>query len=180
MSQLALVSIVLGAVMCLVCGGIIISPETARNWLRRFPRSRSAGWILVTIVLVWSGKLLYDSPLGNLEKYRHLVFVLVPVAIVLSGLFVDELLAPRALGGLLIIVPSIMLDAARFHESPLRLVIAVLAYVLVIKGCVLVVAPYCFRKGTERLFASDAQCRTWCGLGAGLGIILAWLGVGVY
>jgi uncharacterized protein YjeT (DUF2065 family) len=180
MSQLALVSVVLGGVMCAVSGSMIISPEKARGWMRQFPRSRSAGWILATIVLTWSGKWLYDSPLSNLEQYRNLIFILVPIAILLSGIFVDELLAPRALGALFIVIPSVLLDAARWHESPLRLVIAVFAYIMVIKGCILVVAPYSFRKVTERFFFNDTHCRLWCGFAAGMGVLLAWLGFGVY
>jgi len=180
MSQLALVSVVLGGVICFAYGSMIIAPGGVRNCVRRFPRSRSAGWILATVVLVWWGKRIYHSPLGNFEQYRILLFILIPVAIALSGYFVDELLAPRALGALLILIPVVILDAARWHESSLRLVMAVFAYLLVIKGCVLVVAPYSFRKGAERFIATDEQCRAWGGFGAGLGALFIWLGFGVY
>lgn len=166
--------------MCLACGSMMILPERVRDWLRRFPRRRSAGWILATVVLVWWGTRIYHSPLGHFEQYRNLLFILIPLAIVLCGYFVEELLAPRALGALLILVPVVMLDAARWHESPLRLVMAVFAYLLIIKGCVLVVAPYWFRKGAERLIATDKQCRVWGAFGAGFGTLFIWLGFGVY
>ena len=52
--------------------------------------------------LLWSGKLLYEAPLGRFDQYKPLIYVIVPVSIVLVGVFADELLAPRALGGALL------------------------------------------------------------------------------
>jgi hypothetical protein len=180
MSSLAQVSVILGAVVCVLYGTLALAPAASGSWLNAFPRNRAAAWVLTTVVIAWSGWLLYTSPLGKLEQYRDLVFVLVPVIILLLGFFMDDLLAPRALGGLLIIVPAIMLDAARWHESPLRLVVTVLAYVMVIKGCMLVIAPYWFRKGVEKYLSSDGHRRAWGSCGAVLGLALIGLGLTVY
>jgi len=124
--------------------------------------------------------LLYDSPLGRLEAYRDILFILVPLSIVAVCLFVDELLAPRALGGLLVLVPALILDAARWHESGWRYIMVVLAYMLVVKGCILIVAPYKFRKGAEALFLNPARARWGGATGVALGLTLAILGFAVY
>ena len=180
MSSLAQVSIVTGVVVCLLYGGIALAPIRTGVWLLAFPRSRSAGWILTAIVITWAGWLLYHSPLGKLDAHKEFVFVLVPVIVLMLGMFMDDLLAPRALGGLLIILPALMLDAARWHGSPLRLVITTLAYMMVLKGCMLVVAPYCFRKGVERFLSSNQSRRALGSCGALLGLALIGLGLTVY
>jgi hypothetical protein len=180
MSSLAQVSIITGALICLLYGGLALAPAISGTWLVAFPRSRVAGWVLTVFVISWSGWLLYHSPLGQLDSHKDLIFVLVPVITLMLGFFMDDLLAARALGGLLIIVPAMMLDAARWHDSPSRLVVTVLAYVLVVKGCVLVVAPYWFRKSVERFLSSNESRRGWGVCGALIGLALIGLGVSVY
>ena len=158
----------------------VVRPDRMRAALKAFPRHRGAAWLLTAVDLVWAGILLARTPLGRFDAYKPLLWVLTPLAVVLVGVFVDELLAPRALGGLLLLAAAPILDAARWHPSGLRLVVTVLAYGMVLKGLVLVVAPYRFRTATERLFATDAACRLGCGAGVAVGIGLIILAFTVY
>lgn len=155
-------------------------PGGARRALARFPRHRASAWVLTTVALLWSGHLLYHGPLGFLEPYRDWLYALVPVSIVLVGVYVDELLAPRALGGLLILLPSPLLAAARWHPSGWRYVMIVIAYAMVLKGAALVVAPYLFRKCVERALPTDGHARRWGVVSLALGAGLAVLGLAVY
>ena len=118
-----------------------------------------------------------DSYMTALEP---LLYVLTPLSIVLVGFFVDDLLAPRALGGLLLLLAAPLLDAARWHASPLRLVVVVAAYILVVKGVVLVVCPYQFRKKVERFLTGDHACRLWGSAGCVVGAVLLTLALTVY
>ena len=180
MTDLAILTLCLAGALTAIYAAMVFAPALFRDWARRFPRSRVAGWALTVVAVAWSGKLLYDGPLGRLEPYRDWLFALVPLAIILVGVFVDELLAPRAMGGLLILIPAPLLDAARWHPSPLRYVVIVIAYVMVIKGCVLVVAPYVARKRVERMFGEPRQVRLWGSAGLAVSLLLVGLGLWAY
>lgn len=153
------------------------APALARRLLLGFPRSRTMRWVLTAIVLGWCGHLLYHGPLGFLEPYRVWLLLLVPLAVVLLCCYVDELLAARALGGLLILVPAPMLDAARWEPSLWRYAPILLAYVMVVVGAWLVAAPYVFRKAVERLAPSEAACRRAAMASLVLGVGMGALGL---
>ncbi|MCE9615131.1 MAG: hypothetical protein K8T26_12705 [Lentisphaerae bacterium] len=174
MSGLGVSAAVLGA-LCAVMGGLCVTaPARMHALLVAFPRQRVAGWLLTSVVLVWCGRLLYAGPLGFLEPYRGLLFFLVPAAVVLVVVFVDELLAARALGGLLILVPTPLLEVARWHPSAARYVVIALAYAMVISGAVLVTIPYAFRKACERVAPDAPSCQR---LGGGVLLLAVALAV---
>jgi len=177
---LAAMTVALGAVAGVLGVWLVGVPAGARRTMARFPRSRAAAWVLTTAVLLWSGYLLYHGPLGVFLPYRDWLYGLVPLAILLVGFFVDELLAPRALGGLLILIPAPLLAVARWHASPWRYVVIVLAYIMVLKGAALIAAPYWFRKSVERWLRTDAQCRAWGGVALLEAVGLLALGMCVY
>lgn len=131
----------------LVLGGAACAAAPGGMWrmVRAFPRHALAGRLLTAAALVWVAWLLFEMPLGRFERYKPLLWILTPASFVLIAVFIDELLAPRALGGLLLLVATPMLDAARWNPSLSRLVITVFAFVLVIVGMVLVISPYRFR-----------------------------------
>ncbi len=180
MNVLAAQTLAYGLWMTVVGGALIAAAPAVRRVLQRFPRHRLSAWVLTVVVLGWSGTLLYHGPLGFLEPYRDWLFFLIPLAIVLVGVFVDELLAVRALGGLLLLLPTPLLAAARWHPSPWRYVVIALAYMLVLKGATLVAAPYLFRLAVERWLGTDAACRRWGGVALAAGIGLLVLGAFVY
>jgi len=179
-SELAKLGLIVGGLLIVGYGSLVAAPGTVRKWLRMFPRSKAMAWMLAAVDLVWAGKLLYAAPLGRFDTLKPMIYVLAPVAVILVGFFVDELLAPRALGGLFLLLAAPMLDIARWHASPLRLVITVLAYGMVIEGMILVVCPYQFRKWLERLLGSDRHCRVCGGFGCALGILILVLSLTVY
>ncbi|MDE0839640.1 MAG: hypothetical protein OSB41_11390 [Kiritimatiellae bacterium] len=178
MGNLAWISTALGGVLLALYGTMCLKPDAALKAWGRFPRSVRAAWVLTSIDLIWAGKLLYDTPLGPVESYKMALFALVPIAIVLLVRFVDELLAVRALGGLLILVPAPILDAARWHPSPWRLFIIVLCYIMVIKGVVLVLAPYVVRKGLT-MWSSGPSSRMRIALAIGMVMAVALIGLGL-
>jgi hypothetical protein len=139
------VAVVTGGV--LVLGGAACAAAPAGVWrgIRAFPRHALAGRLLTAIALAWVAWLLVEMPLGRFERFKPLLWILAPGSFVLIVMYVDELLAPRALGGLLLLLATPMLDAARWHGSPARFVIAALAFALVLVGMLLFISPYRFR-----------------------------------
>ncbi len=178
--ELSQMAMGMGLAGLLIYGPCLLSPAQARRGLTAFPRNRWMAWALTAVAVAWSAWLLNDAPLGRFETAKAYLPVLVPVAYGLIVYFMDELLAVRALGGLLILIPAPLLAAARWHDSSWRLVIVCLAYMMAIKGIVLVLNPYKFRKGVERFFATDGACRVCGSVGLALSAVLLVLGLTVY
>ena len=204
MSELALASAIVGTVFLILGIPLVASPTSAREWLGRFPRDSVWACALTAIALAWvtwlfvcggpwefrpavswlmshfSPLVAVLQPLLRVEDFRGLLWVLVPLSYVLIIFFMDELLAPRALGGLLLLAASPVLDAARFHTSNLRLIMTVMAYVWVIAGIVLVVSPYRFRRTLAPWIAAESRCRSLGWAVFGLGVLVVVLALTVY
>lgn len=180
MSSLAAVAVVAGLILMALNLPFVVAPDAWRRQVVRFPRSRWPGWILAAVDVLWIGWVIWHAPLGRYEFLRPVVLPAVPVVYGLAVVFLDELLAPRALGGLLMLVANPVLNAARFHPSPWRLVAVVLAYVWVVAGMLLMLSPYRFRQVFDIMTRTLARCR-WLGLVRALvGALLLVLGLTVY
>jgi len=180
MSELAIWTLGLAGVMVILHGCLALSPATARKLVVAFPRSKWAGRILAALGFLWAAWLIHEMPLGRFEYLKQWLFVITPVTIGLSYVYMDELLAPRALGGLMLLFPAPVLTLARLHDSRLSLVMTVVAYILVVKGITLMLSPYVFRKASAHLIASDTRCRIAGSLGVAFDLLLVVLAATVY
>ncbi len=150
------------------------------KWVKAFPRSVWPGRALVAVDMIWVAWLLIDMHFGSFEYLEKWIYPACPVAIILICVFVDELLAPRALGGLLLLLPAPILVAARWHPSAWRYVMIVLAYAVSIKGILLVLAPYRFRKWMEWFVKRPSSAKHACYAVLVLGLFLVGLAFTVY
>lgn len=177
MMSLAGICILTGIVYGALFLPFIAVPELTQKVLRAFPRNIWVGGVLAAGALAWAAWEVNDMPLGVVDGYKSWLWVLGPVVYLLVLVFMNELLAPRALGGLLMLSASPILEAQRLHGSAWTVVPAVLAYVWVVAGMVLVLSPYRFRQAAQLCCASAGACR-WTGLaGVAAGGGLAALGV---
>jgi hypothetical protein len=173
MSRLAGISLILGAVMGMISASMLCCPAQATRGLKAFPRHKLAGAVLACTAIVWATILLMKMNMGFLEKYKPYLLVIAPVVFVLIVFFVDELLAPRALGGLMLLVPAPILAAARWHDSLWRYFAIVSAYVLVIKGISLILSPYLFRQWCSLCISNEGRARLLGGIG--LAYSITWI-----
>lgn len=180
MNALQIVSCAVGVLLVVPGAACLGLPSLSRALWKRFPRHVPAAWVLTAVDLAWAGWLLHQTPLGWFDPYKRLLVVLVPAAFVLVIVFMDELLAPRAFGGLLLLAPAPMLTAARWHPSAWRYVVTLTAYAFAVWGMVLVLSPYQFRRLGNVLIGSDAACRAWGGALTAFGLLLLLLGLAVY
>lgn len=180
MSDLARMAGALGGVLLLLYVPLVVIPEKSRALLMAFPRSKWAAWFLTAIALFWSWHLIDDIHLGRLEAFKKWLPVLTVVAYGLIVTCMDDLLAPRALGGILLLVPAPILAAVRVCDSPWRHIVAVLVYVLVVKGILLVLNPFLFREWLERLAPDAFKFRLLGGVGIAVSITLIVLALTAY
>lgn len=159
MSDLSMMARIAGGVIVAVNLVCVLAPAQMREALRVFPRSRLPAWVLLAFDVTWVAWVMLHAPLGRFEYVKPWLYAAAPAAFVLMAVFMDELLAPRALGGLLLLVANPVLNAARWHESNWRLVMTVIAYLWVVAGIALVLSPYRFRHAVEIGTKTDVRCR---------------------
>lgn len=153
-------------------GGLpmLLAPAAAQRALAAFPRSRTAAWILTALDLAWVVLIMRGASLGRFDILKpYLPFAGVATfAAIVWGL--DELLAVRALGGLLLLLGDPILDTVRWTGGAWPIAAAILAYILVIVGAIWVLWPWTFRKTHERLTKTPLRWRLWSALWIALGL----------
>src|SRR5213076_3495570 len=122
----------------------LVKPDFA-NAIQRFPRSRVAGIVLLTICLAWTFWLLATIQMGEFSSFRRPLLIALPVGYVLALRFVEEFLAVRALGILCLLAAEPLLDAAFLRNETSRLLVTVFAYLLIVAGLFWVAVPYLLR-----------------------------------
>ena len=178
--ELSEVLLVLGVLLLAVYLVAVVAPGRGRSWVRQFPRHRVAGVVLTAVDLIWAAYLVYHARVELIARFRMLVFLVAPLSFYLIITHMEELLASRALGGLLMLIPAPILHAARLSHSDWWYVPSILAYVLAVLGIVIFLSPYRFRTMAAYWVANDQRCRAGGLLGMALGAVLVWAGVAVY
>lgn len=137
--------LIAGIFLLLIALPGIIKPEYSRDLARRLPRSRVAGFMILTVDLFWSLWLLATMEMGEFSGFRRPLLIVLPIGFFLVLRFVDEFLAVRALGILFLLGAEPLLDAAFFRMEPSRLLVTVFAYLLIVVGLFWVTMPYLLR-----------------------------------
>ena len=68
-----------GLFLLLVSVPGVISPDRARGLAQRLPRSRVAGFALLTIDLFWSLWLLATMEMGEFSGFRRPLLIILPI-----------------------------------------------------------------------------------------------------
>lgn len=166
----------LGALGVLAGAGVWLFPAALRPVLEAFPRSKWPGWILAAICVFWIAWVANHAALGRFGELKPLIPYLAVALFAGMVWLLDELLAPRALGGLLLLVANPVLNGVRWADSAWRLVPVLLAYAWVVAGCVFLLHPWMFRKLARFFAASDGRLRMVGGVKLLAGAVL--LGAG--
>ena len=136
--------VAVGAALVLLSLPGLFKPDLA-TVVQKFPRSRIAGFIGLTVDLVWTMWLLATIEMGEFSSFRRPLLIAVPIGYLLSLRFVDEFLAVRALGIFCLLAAEPLLDAAFLRYEFSRLLVTVFAYALVVAGLFWVMIPYVLR-----------------------------------
>lgn len=181
MTSLAIATCALGGLKIVGSLGSLVAPDRARRAWQGFSRHQVAGWVLAAIDLFWVAWLILTTPpFSGMAKIAPMVYVGVPLIFFLVATFMDEMLAPRALGGLFLLLATPVLTAARDNLSYWSLFITLIAYVWVVVGMWIVVSPYRFRQFADYLSNDMQRFRRGNVTGLIVGVLLVTLGLAVY
>lgn len=180
MLPLSIIACALGCFIMAVNLPAVLVPTFFRRTATGFSRNAPAAWILTAIAVVWVAWIILHAALGRFEPLKPLVYVLAPLSFFAMVFFMDELLAPRALGGLLLLMANPVLNSARWLDTPWRLVMVVIAYVWVIAGITFVLSPFRLRQAAEWGTKSDFRCILGGSIRILVGAFVLFLGLKVY
>jgi len=157
----------------------LLRPATVQQALARFPRSTVPAWILAALCCLLGAREALHMNMGFLNAYKLGIYLLAPAVFVASIIYLKELLAPRALGGFLLLIAVPILQIARWHDSSLHLVVVVLVYLWIALGLLLLLSPWWFRRISQSL-SSPARIRLACSAKTLFGLFLLLLGLFFY
>lgn len=146
--------------------------EAAQNFLKQFPRNFKCGAAILTIDFFWAMLLLNYMDMGEFFHLRKWFLTLVPIGFVLVLIYVQEFLAVRALGALMLLLAGPVLTAAYLQPQTSRLLLPILAYAWIIAGMFFVGMPYLMRDWVSWLTASALRWKIAVVGGATYGAVL--------
>jgi hypothetical protein len=151
---------IVAGVFLLILGLIgIILPDKIRSLAGKFPRSMTAGAVLLSLSFLWSFWLLATMEMGEFSSFRRPLLFILPVGFILILRFVNEFLAVRALGILCLLAAEPLLEAAFLRYESSRLLVTVFAYLLIVAGLFWVTMPYLLRDQIAWSARSSARWR---------------------
>lgn len=159
---------------------MLLKPVQSKAALSKFPRSPLAGQILLGVGLFWFWLLVapprmglisaLTMDLGEFNKYKGLMQVLVPATMVLVVISVKDFLAVRALGLVGLMVASPLLEAAFLKDPTSRLLVPIFAYALLTASMFWVGMPYLFRDAVTWVTADAKRWNVFALAGLGYGV----------
>ncbi len=164
--------LVLGVVLIALHVWALLRATAATDWLRKAPRDKPLGIALLTVDLVWAMLIVSAMDMGEFWRLRRYALVLIPVAYGLMIAYVEEFLAARALGMLLLLLAGPVLDAAFLELPTTRLLLPILAYVWIGFGLFWVGMPYLMRDHLGWATATQGRFKSLAAAGAGYGLLL--------
>ncbi len=162
---------------------MLLKPAETKDFLRKFPRNPIMGQVLLAIGLLWFWLLIAPSnwgplsalamDLGEFNKAKGALQILVPVTLVAVVISVRDFLAVRALGLVGLMVASPLLESAFLKDPASRVLVPIYAYALLTASMFWVGMPFLFR---DAVTWATADSRRWNGLAfAGLAYGVATL-----
>lgn len=155
----------------------LLKGQELKAWLKEFPRNKPAGVFLTVLLAVWFYWLVKTSDLGEFSNWRGLVLYLTPVSAVLAIFFMQEFLAVRALGGLVLMAAEPILESAFLRDETSRLLLVSLTYVWIIVAMFWVGMPFTLRNQIAWVSASESRWRGAAIAGIAYGALLAIFGL---
>ncbi len=171
---LAAVAWITGLILIAVHAIALAAPAQCKSWLVLFPRSRPAGVVLTIVAAVWAFWMVATIDLGEFTHLRKPLLYFIPVGTFLTIRYVEEFLAVRASGMLLLLAAEPLLESCFLRAETGRLLLVVLAYAWAVKGILWVSMPYMMRDQIHWLLARPKLWAPAAAAGAvyGLAIIV--------
>ncbi|MDP0491302.1 MAG: hypothetical protein Q7Q71_09665 [Verrucomicrobiota bacterium JB023] len=186
---LATAGLIAGLWLIFLHGLMLWRSDAAKAWLKKLPRNTNAGVYVLAVGMLWfwllvaperiSGSMSFlgalSMDLGDFNRLKPILRLLVPVAYFGMIFYVKEFLFVRGLGVVALMAAAPLLDAAFLKEPGSRVLLSAFAYVMLTKGMFWVGMPYTFRDAVTWVTKSDTRWKGAVIAGLAYGVILLLL-----
>ena len=160
----------------LLCGGaLLFNYNYSQIFLKAFPRSKSATYILMTIAMIWFSTKILNLGQADFGDYKHILFTIFLVITFASFYLVPDFLGVRALAGITLLIADLLLNAAYMQDPTSRLFLVSFIYLTILIALLLGGAPYLLRDAVNWFFEKQFRVKLFavilCSYGALLGYI---------
>jgi hypothetical protein len=162
----------LGIVMIAAHGLALVQPEAVKAGLKAFPRSQFWGGLLLLTAGIWFWWLIATMDLGEFSNWRGILKIGTPIAVALTWAYVQEFLAVRALGMVVLLGSEALLEAAWMRPEGARLWMVTLVYVWITLALFWVGMPYTLRNQIDYICANRNRWVGATALGVAYGVVL--------
>lgn len=150
----------------------LFRPQATQAWLRALPRSKALGFVFVTVAAGWFAWLVWTMDLGEFTPWRRTVLLATPVAWWLAWQYVEEFLAVRALGMLVLLGAEPLLEAAFLRPEMSRLFLVTLVYGWIVLALFWVGMPFTLRNQIGWITGGETRWRAAAFAGLAYGALL--------
>ncbi|QQY09371.1 MAG: hypothetical protein JMM76_01550 [Candidatus Xiphinematobacter sp.] len=159
---------IVGAFLLLFHVAALLLKKDFGKWMQKFPRSRGWGSILLSMAATWTFLLVRRMDLGEFTNLRTIVLGSVAIAALLIWLLLQEFLAARSTGLLILLAADPVLNACILWPKSYRLPLVALTYICILCALVWSSMPFLMRDQIAWLTASSWR---W-NIAAGIGVIV--------
>ncbi len=168
MPSLSLLSITMATPLVILSLIGLKNLERAAGQMRAFPRSLSWGYALMGLATIWFLYLVKQEDISDFEAYKRYMLIGFAVIGVGTMVYVQDFLSVRGASVLMLLLAKLMVDTARWVDTPARLFLVLWAYLMVLAGMWFTISPWRLR---DLIFwISERKSR----LQVTLGLTLAW------
>jgi len=164
--------VLVGILLIVIHGLALFRPADVQSWLRKFPRSKGWGVTLLTIAAIWFFFLVATMDLGEFTNWRQTVLIATPIAWLLTWKYVEEFLAVRALGMIVLLAAEPLLESAFLRPEIGCQFLRVLVYVWIVFAMFWVGTPYTLRDQIAWVTAAEKRWRAAAFAGLAYGVLL--------
>ena len=155
----------------------VMKPAAFAAAARKFPRFTPVGYPLMLLATGWFLYNLSLESISDFASFKPALYTLFAAVGLGTCLFVQDYLPIRGLAVVLLLLAKLMLDTARWADTPWRLVIAIWAYVWIVAGMWFTVSPWRMRDLIHWSTATEKRTRVLSGLRVGFGLFVLGLGM---
>ena len=178
--KLSTLAIALGLIFSLLNVYGVLKPVAFAAALRKFPRYTPIGYPLMLAATVWFLFNVSLESISDFTSFKPALYMLFGAVGLGSCLFVQDFLPVRGLAVLLLLVSKLMVDTARWADTPWRLVITIWAYLWVLAGIWFIVSPWRMRDLIQWATASQKRVRLLSAVRLAFGLLVLCLGLTVF
>ncbi len=178
--KLSTLAIILGVGFALLNAYGVLKPATFAAAARKFPRYTPVGYVLMLVSTIWFVANVSHEAIADFASFKPALFALFVAVGLGACLFVKDFLPVRGLAVFILLLAQLMVDTARWVETPWRLVITTWAYSMVLAGMWFTVSPWRLRDFLNWATENERRTRILSGVRVAFGVLVLGLGLTVF